>query len=186
MNRIEQAVQEAKKKLAENQKIFAAILYGSVSRGDYSPRHSDIDILIITEGKAAAQINRILDEINAKYRVRIHPEYQTAKIKPEDQTLLCKMFEEGKILFSRGIWIANAKALGLSAYRLYKFDTSTLAKSKRVMASRALHERGMIDNKTIIGSGRGGLLVRKEKFDEIEQFFNKAGIKHKIIKTLYG
>ncbi len=186
MNRIEQAVQEAKKKLADNEKIFAAILYGSVSRGDYSLRHSDIDILIITEGKNTAQIDKTIEEINAKYRVKIHPEYQTSKIKPEDQTLLCKMFEEGKILFSKGIWLMNEKALGLSAYRLYKFDTTELSKSQRVMVSRALHERGLIDKTSVIDSGRGGLLVRKDRFEEIEQFFNKTGIRYKIIKTVYG
>jgi len=186
MNCIEQAVRETKKKLAEHKNIFAAILYGSVSRGDYSIRHSDIDILIITEGKNIKPINKTINEINAKYRVKIHPEYQTSKIKPEDQTLLCKMFEEGKILFSKGIWLMNEKALGLNAYRLYRFDTTGLSKSRRVMASRALHERGLIDNNAIIDSGRGGLLARKDKFEEIEQFFDKAGIKYKIIKTVYG
>ena len=59
------------------------------------------------------------------------------------------MFEEGKIIFSKGFWFMSKSKLGLTAFRLYLFDTSSLDKVGRVMFSRALHGRkgyeGLID-----------------------------------------
>ncbi len=191
MNKVEKTVIEIKKRLLKVKEIAAVILYGSVARGDYSIRHSDIDILIILEyAKAESGINKIIEDINIKHRVKIHPEYQTKEIKQEDQTLLCKMFEEGKILFSKGFWFIDKKQLGLGAIRLYRFDTSPIDKISRVMFSRALHGRkgykGLIDGVSILDSGKGGLLVKKNMFKEIEQVFERFNIKYKIVKTVYG
>lgn len=191
MNKVEEAVVEIKKRLLRVKEVFAVILYGSVARGDYSIRHSDIDILIVLEDtKAKNKINKIIDDINIKCRTKIHPEYQTKEIKREDQTLLCKMFEEGRILFSKGFWFMDKKQLGLDAIRLYRFDTSSIDKISRVMFSRALHGRegykGLIDSVSIIDAGKGGLLVKKNMFREIEQIFERFKIKYKVIKTVYG
>ena len=190
MNKIEEALVEIKKRLSKNKNIFAVILYGSVAREDYSLRHSDIDILVILdEIKARKSVEKIIDDMNIKYRVKIHPEYQTSIIKHEDQTLLCKMFEEGKVLFSKGVWFMDKKELGLRSFRLYRFDTSIISKVSRVMFSRALHGRkgkGIIDGISIIDSGRGGLLVRKDMFKDIESFFERFKVKYKVVKTVYG
>ena len=100
------------------------------------------------------------------------------------------MFEEGRVLFSKGFWFMNRKKLGLEASRLYRFDTSSIDKVSRVMFSRALHGRkglkGIIDGISIIDSGKGGLLVRKDMFKDIEHLFDRFNIKYKIIKTVYG
>lgn len=191
MNKVEETIAEIKKRLIKFKGIVAVILYGSVARGDYSIRHSDIDILIVLEDiKAENKINKIIDDINIKYRVKIHPEYQAKEIKHEDQTLLCKMFEEGRILFSKGLWFMDKKQLGLDAWRLYRFDTSNIDKINRVMFSRTLHGRkgykGLIDGVSIIDAGRGGLLVKKSMFREIEQVFERFKIKYKVVKTVYG
>jgi len=191
MNKIEAAVLELKEKLSKIDSVFAVILYGSVARGDYSLRHSDIDILVIlNQMKERKNLEKIIQEVGIKHRVKIHPEYQGLNVKQEDQTLLCKMFEEGKVLFSHGIWFVGNKSLGLEAYRLYRFDTGQINKVNRVMFSRALHGRkglkGMIDGVFIIDSGRGGLFVRKEKFKDVEDFFDRFKVKYKIIKTFYG
>ena len=132
-----------------------------------------------------SNVGKIIDSINIKFRVNIHAEYQNFPVKGEDQTLLCKMFEEGKVLFSKGLVFIDKKALGLTAFRLYKYDTSSLDKVNRVIMSRALHSY-VIDNISIISSGRGGLLVRKDKFKEIVSFFDRFKAKYKVIKTLYG
>ena len=191
MNKIEKAVIEIKKQLYKNKNIFAVILYGSVSRGDYSIRHSDIDLLVVlNEVKDKSRVDKIINDLYIRHRVKIHPEYQGGDIKNEDQTLLCKMFEEGKILFSKGFWFVSKKQLGLESFRLYNFDTSQIDKISRVMFSRALHGRegsnGLIDNISIIDSGKGGLLVRKNMFKEIEMFFDRFKVKYKVIKTVYG
>lgn len=191
MNKIEEALLETKKNLKKNKNIFAAILFGSVARGDYSLRHSDIDILILLKDlKNKKEIDKIIDNINIKYRVKIHQEYQTSSIEKEDETLLYKMFEEGKVLFSRGIWFMDYNNLGLDTFRLYRFDTTALSKVDRVMFSRALHGRkgfsGIIDNISVIDSGKGGLLVRKNMFKQIEQVFDRFKVKFKVVKTLYG
>lgn len=190
MNKIEEAIGNIKK-LKKLKEVFAVILYGSVARGDYSLRHSDIDIFVILDDiKAQKKVNKIINELNVKHRVKIHPEYQSRVIRDEDHTLLWKMFEEGKVLFSRGFWFMGQSNLGLDAFRLYRFDTSSLDKVNRVMMSRALHGRkgfkGMIDGISVIDSGRGGLLVRKDKFKEIEQFLGRFKAKYKVEKTVYG
>lgn len=188
MNKIEQAVVEIEKKLYKH--VFAVILYGSVARGDYSIRHSDIDILVILDMKVKKKVNKIINAISVKFRVKIHPEYQSVNIKKKDETLLCKMFEEGKILFSKGFWFMDKSKLGLSAFRLYIFDTSTLDKVNRVMFSRALHGRegyeGLIDNISVINSGKGSLLVKKNMFKEIEDVFDRFNVKYKVVRTVYG
>ena len=190
MNKIEDAVVEIKKILFRDKDVFAVILYGSVARGDYSLRHSDIDILVIlSEIGAKDKVDKLINSINLKYRVKVHPEYQGIEVKDEDQTLLCKMFEEGRILFSKGIWFIGKERLGLKAFRLYRFDTSSLDKANRVMFSRALHGRksqGIIDGISVVDSGKGGLLVGKDMFKEIEQFFSRFKVKYKVVKTVYG
>lgn len=180
MNKIEEAVDEIKKRLSKIKSVFAVILYGSVARGDYSVRHSDIDILII-----GLNVDKIIDEINIKFRVNIHAEYQDFPVKGEDQTLLCKMFEEGKVLFSKGLLFIDKNALGLTAFRLYRFDTSPLDMVNRVIMSRALHSY-VIDDVSVVSSGRGGLLVRKDKFKDIVSFFDRFKVKYKVVRTLYG
>lgn len=190
MNRIEEAVAEIKKILWKDKNIFAVILYGSVARGDYSARHSDIDIFIVlSETGAKDKVDKVINEISLKYRVKVHPEYQSIDVKHEDQTLLCKMFEEGRVLFSRGVCLIGKEGLGLEAFRLYRFDTSLLDKVDRVMFSRALHGRkseGMIDGISVIDSGKGGLLVKKNMFKEIEQFFDGFKVKYKVVRTVYS
>jgi len=191
-DKIQDAVKNANKELSKVRGIFAVILYGSVARGDYSTRHSDIDLLILIENnEAKKKSEQIILKINTRHRVNIHPEYQTYNTTQDDQTLLCKMFEEGKVLFSKGIWFMNKKHLGLNAFRLYIFDTTNINKVKRVTLSRALHgrkkkEEGIIDNTIIIESGKGGLLVRKDKSKDIESMFKRIGVKYKVKMTLYG
>jgi predicted nucleotidyltransferase len=182
MNKIEEAVNEVRIRLQKVKEVFSVVLYGSVSRGDYSIRHSDIDILIIS----SKNVDSIIHDAEGKFRVKIHAEYQKFPVLPEDQTLLCKMFEEGKVLFSRGIMFMDTTSLGLAAYRLYLYDTAMLDKVQRVMMSRALHTFKVIDTISVINSGRGGLLVRKDKFTEIEEFFNRFKVKYKVVKTVYG
>ncbi len=192
MDKIQESVIEIKNKLKKFKEIFAVILFGSVARGDYSIRHSDIDILIILKDpKSENKIRKVLEKINIKFRVRIHPEFQTEKIEKEDETLLCKMFEEGKILFNKGFFFMNINKLGLNAFRLYDFDTKKTPKVKRVMLSRALHGRtkkakGIIDNISIIESGKGGLLVRKDKWKDIENLFKIHNVEYRIKKVLYA
>lgn len=189
MNRIEESLAEIKKRL-KVKGVFAVILYGSVSRGDYSIKHSDIDILVVLSSDIKSKIDSLINDINVKYRVKIHPEYQSIDVKNEDQTLLCKMFEEGRVLFSRGFWFMNKINLGLESFRLYRFDTSSVGRVGRVMLSRALHGRkglnGLIDGISIIDSGKGGLIVKKDMFNDIESFFDRFKVKYKVVKTFYG
>jgi len=189
MNRIEESLAEIKKRL-KVKGVFAVILYGSVARGDYSLKHSDIDIFVVLSSDVKNKIDSLVNDINLKYRVKVHPEYQGIDVKHEDQTLLCKMFDEGKVLFSRGFWFMNKRNLGLESFRLYRFDTSSVGKINRVMLSRALHGRkglnGLIDGISIIDSGKGGLIVRKNLFKDIESFFDRFKVKYKIVKTFYG
>jgi len=191
MDKIRLAVEDIEKELKKIKSIFAVILYGSVSRGDYSVRHSDIDILIILEtNKEKDIIKKIIGRLNIKHRVKIHPEFQISAVSREDETLLCKMFEEGKVLFSRGFWFMDKDKLGLKPFRLYIFDTKNTNKVNRVILSRALHGRigykGIINDASVIYSGKSGLLVRDDMWVDIESLFKRLDIKFRIERILYG
>ena len=84
----------------------------------------------------------------------------------------------------------DKERLGLDAFRLYKFDTTGVDKVSRVILSRALHGRkglnSLIDGINVIDSGKGGLIVRKNMFKDIESMLNRFNVKYKIIKTFYG
>ncbi len=185
--------------------ILVVFLYGSVSRGDFSLRHSDLDLFIVLKKK---KINELMkekyDEIiipkGYKYGVKVHPEYQSIEITYEDQTLVQKMIEEGKIIYSTGVFSFNHQLIGLKQYIIYDFSLKD-AKNK-TMFSKVLHGRkswyfknkekvvkeykGLIDKKNIIELGKGTLMVSKEKQKDLVHIFENFGVKYEFKRLVYA
>jgi len=185
--------------------ISAVFLYGSFARGDYSNRHSDIDLLILScKRKVPAllkeKVERAASRINAEYKVRLHPEYQGLLIGKQDRTLMRKIMEEGELLYSSGMLLLGADSFGLKAFYLFEFHVGL--RLMQVRLSQILHGRkswyyhngrkvvksypGLIDDKDVISIGNGRILVSREKRKSIERIFDNFGIEYKIKKIVYS
>ena len=201
----ESAIEDVKLVFSEFEEVLVVILYGSVARGDFSRRHSDLDLLIIISKKKfneslKKRIEEKISQICLKHAVRAHLEFQGPVIKDEEKTLLEKMIEEGKVSYSSGVWFFDNKMIGLKQYLLYSF--SAINSDTRTLFSKTLHGKkswyyngknkvvkeytGIANNENIILIGRGGLLVSKEKKADIEGIFQRFKIDYKIKKIVYA
>ena len=205
MNKFEKTLQELKKEFVEIKEIAVVILYGSIARGDYSLRHSDLDLFMIlskdevTE-KIRDKINDQLLPLGSKNGVKIHIEYQGARIKDEDQSLVEKMIEEGKVIYSNAFIVFPTGKIGLKQYVIYEFSSNEPKVKTRI--SQILRGRkswyfkgdkkvvkkykGIADDKGIILLGRGSLMVVKDKQDNILSMFERLGVDYKIKKIVYA
>ncbi|MBU2637385.1 MAG: nucleotidyltransferase domain-containing protein [Nanoarchaeota archaeon] len=185
--------------------ISAVFLYGSLARGDYSKRHSDIDLLVLASKKKMPfllkqKIEMITSRLNAEYKVRLHPEYQGLVMGKQDKSLMRKMMEEGKLVYSSGLLALGNEALGLRAFYLFEFHVGL--RLMQVRLSQILHGRkswyyyggkkvvksypGLIDGKDIINMGNGRILVSRQKRKDIERIFGNLGIEYAIKKIVYS
>ena len=201
----ESALEEIKLVFSEFREVLIVILYGSVARGDFSRRHSDLDLFaVINEKKVSDRLKKKIDDkissICLKYAVRPHLEFQGVIIKGEDRTLIEKMIEEGKIIYSSGIWAVGNELLGLKQHILYSFSAKN--SEKRTLFSKTLHGKkvryikgkerivkvykGIADDENILLIGRGALLVIKEKQQDIEEMFKRFNVEYKIKKIVYA
>jgi len=199
------AVDEFVEEMPDFKEVIAVFLYGSLARKEYSRRHSDIDLLIAINKKKISsalsdRIEKRISAINAKYKVRIHAEYQPLNIIEEDRSLLRKIIEEGKLIYSSGIFVLGKEQLGLKAY--YVFTFSAKERSKQTRLSQILHGRkswyykgknkivksypGIIDEKSVIELGKGCIMVSADKRVHIEQMLDRMGINYKMKKIIYG
>lgn len=205
MEIIESVIADIAEEMSRTDDVVAVFLYGSAARGGYSPRHSDIDIMIflrtinVPKRIEKAIKSNVLD-ISAAHKVRIHPEFQGTAVQERGKTLIQKVLEEGRLIYSNGAMVISGKRIGLEPFYLYTFSTKD--KSKRPLLSKALHGGsswyykdgkkiskeypGMIDNSTIIETGKGSLLVKKSRRHDIESAFRIHGADYTIKKIVYG
>ncbi len=185
--------------------ILVVILYGSVARKDYSLRHSDLDLFIIVKAKAASEnfkenFEREISRVEFSTGARIHPEYQGLDITYEDRTLVRKMIEEGKVIYSTGVFSFSSELVGLKAYWIYEYSLKNAV--NKTMFSKVLHGRkswywkgkekivkeykGIIDNEGFIDLGKGVIMVRKDKEKDLSNIFKNFQVEYKLKKVVYG
>lgn len=205
MNKFEKTLEELKEIFPDLKEILAVILFGSVARGDYSLRHSDIDLFIILKNKKLTsklteKIEALLIPIASKNGVKLHIEYQPQEIKDEDRSLIEKMIEEGKVIYSRSLIIFPTKKIGLKQYIIYDYSSDKPAVRTRISqilrgkkswykknGKKVVKEyRGIADDRNIILVGKGSVMVVKEKQEEITDLFNDMGINYKTKKIVYA
>ncbi len=197
----EAALKEAVSAFSEFKDVLAVILYGSVARGDYSVRHSDLDLFVVVKSEGVKKkISDKITKICLKHAIRAHLEFQGLKVKDEDRTLLEKMIEEGKVIYSSGVFVFDGKQIGLKQYILYSFSSKD--SKLKTLFSKALHGKkswyykkgkkivkeysGIIDNDSVVSVGKGGLLVVRDRKEDIEGMFSNFDVKFKVVKIVYG
>ncbi|MCX6706975.1 MAG: nucleotidyltransferase domain-containing protein [Candidatus Woesearchaeota archaeon] len=205
MNKFDEAISALKGELIKEKNVLVVYLYGSVARGDFSERHSDMDLFIVLNGKNVTErikerMNSRIMPIGLRYGVRMHPEYQGTDIKKQDQSLIEKIIEEGKIIYSAGIFNLSYKQIGLKQYIIYSYSLKNM--KNRSLFSKALHGRkswyykgnekvvkeyrGIADKESIILLGKGNLMIAKARQKDIEGLFNRFGVDYTIERIVYG
>ena len=205
MNKFDETISALKGELSKENDILVVYLYGSVARGDFSERHSDMDLFIVLNKRnvlerAKEKINSRIMPIGLRYGVKIHPEYQGTEIRKQDQSLIEKMIEEGKIIYSAGIFNWSYHQIGLKQYIVYLYS---LKDSKnKTLFSKALHGRkswyykgkekvvkeykGIADKESIILLGKGSLMIAKDRQKDMENLFKRFNIIYYIERVVYG
>ena len=203
-NKFDSTISLLQEKFSNLKEIEIVYLYGSVARGDYSLRHSDLDLLIIlscnSNKKLEERIRNLLIPVGLKLGVKIQIEFVGKKITLEDHSLLRKMIEEGKVLYAQGTFVFDHLQLGLRQFIIYSY--SLKKSSRKSYFSKVLHGRkswyynngkkivkeypGIIDNTTIIDLGRGALMIAKEKQKDIVRVFEQFEVEFHINRIVYG
>ncbi|MDD4877554.1 MAG: nucleotidyltransferase domain-containing protein [Candidatus Nanoarchaeia archaeon] len=205
MNNEEMAINAFVNEMPSVKDVASVFLYGSFARGDYSKRHSDIDVVVFSRAKKVPallknKVEKIASKLNAEHKVRIHPEYQGMQAADEDKSLLRKLLEEGKLVYSSGMLAFGNKELGLRAFYLLEFHVGI--RLMQIKVSQILHGRkswyfykgkkviksypGLIDDKDIISMGNGRILVSRDKKKDIERIFGNLGVEYEIKKIVYS
>ncbi|MFH1439574.1 MAG: nucleotidyltransferase domain-containing protein [Candidatus Woesearchaeota archaeon] len=184
--------------------IVAVYLYGSVARGDFSLRHSDLDLFIILNQqkphkKTTEQINSLITAIGFENGVNVQIEFQGLKVNEEDKSLIRKVMEEGRLVFSSGFIVFDKYQIGLKPYLFYKYKIPNM--KYRARFSQILHGykssyykkeekitkqyKGIIDNIGLIEVGKGAILVSKDKEIYLLKLFKEFDIDFSMVRMVY-
>lgn len=133
------------------QGIDAAIVYGSIARGDYGP-NSDIDVLLIVDAPETVDITQDLLaglELNRAVQPIIRTREQ---LEATDSGLVENIFQEGIVLFaSVPLFIPAASILDVHPWVLYSFELTDLPQKEKARFNRQLYSSTRY-------KGSGGLL----------------------------
>lgn len=194
----DEIISKIKKRLYEIKDVQAAVLFGSFARGDFSRRHSDIDIMVFIDKNEKAKkieekILRSVNEICLNKSVAAHIIFQYKKVEEEDKSLLLTMAEQGKPLFAKELIVIGKDIVGLKTYNLVKFDTAGLDGITKNKLQRFLHGytmnkkryKGLIDEDAVLSAGKAAIIARKDLCDSILLFANKIGVKAQLKGKLF-
>lgn len=187
---VKQIINLLQKELPKIKEVNAIVLFGSFARGDYSARHSDVDMMIFLE---PAQKNPALEEQIRKKAIQlglgkavsVHLVFQYHNIEQEDKSLMLTIAKEGEVLFARKTLVISRNILGLTPYYLIKFDTAkcqpvvknTLQRFLHGYTMNNKHYAGIVDGEKVIGAGKGAILVPEEMRQKIMLVVDEIGVK---------
>lgn len=199
MTKFKETINEIKKRYKDNKIVLKIVLYGSVARGDYSERHSDLDLFVVVNSKkvnkkVVEKIKHVLEKIGIKQGVKVHPEFQGKETTIEDHTLLQKLLIEGKIIVDNyPKLLYDIDAFGLKPYHIYEYNA--FKSKKRTSFSKLLHGKkvkykskgglkksiykGIADKKNIILLGRNVIMVKTNVDKEVKEIFQNFNVEYK-------
>jgi predicted nucleotidyltransferase len=178
----EELINALKKEFGKAKNINALILFGSFARGDYSLRHSDLDLMFfldkdIKDEKLEEEIRKKVIQLNLDKKVNVHLLFQYKKIEEEDKSLMLTIAREGQVIF--------ANKLGLKEYYLIKFETAKIKPVHKNQLQRFLYGYkingkkylGIVDNDKVFSAGKGAILVAQELLQKILIFAQRIEVK---------
>ena len=205
MDKFKETLKEIKKKYKNDNRILKIVLYGSVARGDYSERYSDLDLFIVVnknkpDKRVTKKIEIELENIGIKYGVKVHPEFQGKETTIEDHTLLQKLLIEGKMLIDNyPKLLFNIDSFGLKPYYIYEYNA--YESNKRTLFSKLLHGKkvkyrikgeikkvrykGIADQWNIILLGRNAIMVKASLDKELKQIFKNFKIDYNFKELVF-
>jgi len=179
-----------KKELYKIKEINAVILFGSFSRGDYSTKHSDIDVMVFLDKiekdkKLEEKILKKIINLNLGKEISVHTIFQYKKIDEEDKSLMLTIANEGKVLFAKESLIISKNILGLKSYFLIKFDTSRINPIIKNKLQRFLYGyiikgkryKGIVDGEEILNAGKGAIILPEKMLRKVLVFAQNIGVK---------
>ncbi len=170
--------------------VLAVILFGSFARGDYSLRHSDIDVMWILDKnerdeQLEEQIRRNVLQISLSKGLNIHALFQYRKVEEEDRSLMLTIGREGKVIFARDCIILSQNILGLREYFLLRLDVTDVDQVRKNKLQRFLYGytisgkdyNGIVDEEKVFSAGKGAILVYGEMLQKVLLFLEEIGVK---------
>ena len=186
----EKLIESLKKELSKINSVNALILFGSFARGDYSLRHSDVDLMLFLDKnekdeKLEEDIRKRIIRQNLEMGFNIHTLFQYKKLEEEDQSLMLTIGKEGQVLFARKSLVISNNLLGLKEYILMRFEVAKIeqvAKNKlqRFLYGYKIKEKkylGIIDEEKVFSAGRGAILVPQEMVQKMLILSQSIGVK---------
>jgi len=177
--------------LSEIKEIKVIILYGSLARGESTPR-SDIDLFMISSKDIKDKIEEKVIELENQIHRSIQPTIRTEKqLKTMDSGLLQNIFQEGKILFLREYFdFPVSFLLEQKPFVIYKFDISNLKQNQKAEFNRELYGykdkkyayEGLIHKAGGNKLSSGCIIVPFNGKKTVEEFFGKKRVKFEEIK----
>ncbi|MEW5897146.1 MAG: nucleotidyltransferase domain-containing protein [Nanoarchaeota archaeon] len=186
----EELIISLKSELQKIEAVNALILFGSFARGDYSFRHSDLDLMLFLDktekdGKLEEELRKKILQLSLEKKINVHTLFQYKKIEEEDRSLMLTIGREGLVILARKSLVISNNLLGLKECYLIKFDTSGINPVSKNKLQRFLYGYkvkgkkylGAVDGEKIIPAGKGAILVSGELVQKILLFSQQIGIK---------
>lgn len=186
-------------RLLKKSNAIAAILFGSIARGDFD-RRSDIDILLIYRNKDELDSDKhLFDRLPLVDGREIQIVARTLdELKDSDKVFLSNVFKEGVLLFVREpLGLKASDLLGLKPYRIFIYSMKGLDadKKKRLIATlygystkkkvgekRYEYEyRGLVDREMKLG--KNSFLIEEERAKDVENILRSYGVKFRSISV---
>jgi predicted nucleotidyltransferase len=118
------------------EKVSAAILYGSVARGDYDSR-SDIDIMLVVEEKDPMSILHDVTKIITDLKPHREIRCVLTNLTDYDAEFYKNVFKDGKVLF--GKLVLSPDHLALRPYLIISYDLKGIPLSKKVKIAQKIY-----------------------------------------------
>ncbi|MBI5389230.1 nucleotidyltransferase domain-containing protein [Candidatus Woesearchaeota archaeon] len=178
--------------------ISAVVIFGSYARGDFSEKHSDIDLLVFLDkqdpdASLEESIKRAVLEKSTVYGLPIHLLFQYRRITEEDRGLVQTIADEGKPLFAKETLIIGKNILGLKSHNVVRFDYSSANQVAKNKLQRLLYGyrtkgkqyKGLVDEENVITAGRGAIIIPEELREKVLHLAQTMGIKAKVAGKYY-
>jgi len=175
--------------------VEAAVLYGSMARGDYD-RRSDIDIMLVVGSVNIQELYPLASQVITGLRPHREIKVVITNLHDYDEDFYQNVFREGKVLF--GKVILTPEQLALEPYSLVSYDLSNKPNTIQVKVSKRVH--GSTSKKVIGGKEKvytypgleesmGGKIVSKSavllpfgKYNEFTDELKQLGVPFRLLK----